>query len=81
MTDWDIMTQLSDGSTLNKSMLELTPAHINDAFNKFDDMSEIGEKAIVTLKQVCVCVCYSLCVCVCVCVYAIACACVCVCVL
>ena len=55
MTDWDIMTQLSDGSTLNKSMLELTPAHINDAFNKFDDMSEIGEKAIVTLKQVCVC--------------------------
>ena len=81
MTDWDIMTQLSDGSTLNKSMLELTPAHINDAFNKFDDMSEIGEKAIVTLKQVCVRVCYSLCVCVCVCVYAIACACVCVCVL
>ena len=81
MTDWDIMTQLSDGSTLNQSILELTPTNVNDAFNKFDDMSEIGEKAIVTLKQVCVRVCYSLCVCVCVCVYAIACACVCVCVL
>ena len=57
MTDFQIMTQLSDGSTLNQSILELTPTNVNDAFNKFDDMSEIGEKAIVTLKQVCVCVC------------------------
>ena len=49
---FEVHTALESGSTLSTSTGLLDTGRIQDAFNKFADMSEVGDNAIEALKEV-----------------------------